>query len=202
MFFDVSLNKLLNKHSSGWWSETPWSSWHVTVMYLNRTQQSSVWIRHFQWKFKSTFHTKYLPICWYMCNSFRFEHLRALRFKSSWAIWNDPQVFVHYSDVIMGTMTSQITSLTIVYSTVYLGADQRKRPCFASLAFVRGIHRWPVNSPHKRPVTRKMFPFDDVIMVCVTAFNTETTDMKSHMVQHYRWFVDVNHPQWCTIRNK
>ena len=34
----------------------------------------------------------------------------------------------------------------------------------ASLAFVRGIHRWPVNSPHKLPVTRKMFPFDDVIM--------------------------------------
>ena len=33
-----------------------------------------------------------------------------------------------------------------------------------SLAFVRGIHRWPVNSPHKRPVTRKMFPFDDVIV--------------------------------------
>ena len=29
---------------------------------------------------------------------------------------------------------------------------------------MRGIHRGPVNSPHKRPVTRKMFPFDDVIM--------------------------------------
>ena len=36
----------------------------------------------------------------------------------------------------------------------------------ASLAFVRGIHRWPVNSPHKRPVTRKTLPFDDVIMCC------------------------------------
>ena len=34
----------------------------------------------------------------------------------------------------------------------------------ASLAFVRGIHRWPMNSPHKGPVTRKMLPFDDVIM--------------------------------------
>ena len=34
----------------------------------------------------------------------------------------------------------------------------------ASLAFVRGIHRWPVNSPHKGPVTRKMIPFDDVLM--------------------------------------
>ena len=49
-------------------------------------------------------------------------------------------------------------------STVYSGADQRKHPCSASLAFVRGIHRGPVNSPHKWPVTRKMLPFDDVIM--------------------------------------
>ena len=34
----------------------------------------------------------------------------------------------------------------------------------ASLAFVRWIHQWPVNSPHKWPVTWKKFPFDDVIM--------------------------------------
>ena len=52
----------------------------------------------------------------------------------------------------------------IAYSTVYSGADQRKHQSSASLAFVRGIHRWPVNSPHNGPVTRKMFPFDDVIM--------------------------------------
>ena len=45
------------------------------------------------------------------------------------------------------------------------GADQRKHQSSASLALVRGIHRWPVNSPHKGPVTRKMFPFDDVIMI-------------------------------------
>ena len=76
--------------------------------------------------------------------------------------WHD---FIHYSDVIMGTMTSQITSLTIVYSTVYSSADQRKLQSSASLAFVRGIHQWPVNSPHKWPITRKMFPFDDVIVI-------------------------------------
>ena len=63
----------------------------------------------------------------------------------------------------MGAMSSEITSLTIVYSTVYSGTDQRKHQSSASLAFVRGIHRSPVNSPHKWPVTRKMFPFDDVI---------------------------------------
>ena len=70
----------------------------------------------------------------------------------------------HYDDVRMVAMPSQITSLTIVYSTVYPGADQSKHQSSASLDFVWGIHRGPVNSPHKWPVTRKMFPFDDVIM--------------------------------------
>ena len=60
----------------------------------------------------------------------------------------------------MGAMISQITSLTIVYSTVYSGADQSS----VSLPFVWGIHWWPVNSPHKGPVTWKMTPFDDVTM--------------------------------------
>ena len=64
----------------------------------------------------------------------------------------------------MGTIASQITSLTIVYTTVYSDADQSKHQSSASLAFVWGIHRRPVNSPHKGPITRKMFPFDDVIM--------------------------------------
>ena len=74
----------------------------------------------------------------------------------------------HYNEVIMSAMASQITSLTIVYSTIYSGADQRKHQSSTSLAFVWGIHRWPVNSPHKRSVKQKMFPFDDVIMLfCV-----------------------------------
>ena len=72
--------------------------------------------------------------------------------------------FVHYNDVIMGAIASQITSLATVYSIVYSDADQRKHQSSASLAFVRGIHRGPVSSPHKWPVTRKMFAFDDVIM--------------------------------------
>ena len=65
----------------------------------------------------------------------------------------------------MGAIASRITSLTIVYSTVYSDADQRKHQSSVSLVFVWGIHRGPVNSPHKGPVTRKMFPFDDVIMI-------------------------------------
>ena len=70
----------------------------------------------------------------------------------------------HYNDGIMSSMASQITSLTIVYSIVNSGTDQRKHQSSASLAFVRGIHWSPVNSPHKGPVMWKMFPFDDVIM--------------------------------------
>ena len=70
---------------------------------------------------------------------------------------------IHHCDVIMGAMASPITSRAIVYSTVHSGADQRKHQSSAILAFERGIHRWPVNSPHKWPVTRKMLPFDDVI---------------------------------------
>ena len=65
----------------------------------------------------------------------------------------------------MDAIASQITNITIVYSIVYSDADQRKHQSSASLAFVRGIRRGPVNSPHKWPVTRKMFPFDDVIMM-------------------------------------
>ena len=63
----------------------------------------------------------------------------------------------------MGAIAFQITSLTIVFSTVYSDADQRKHKGSASLAFVQRIHRGSVNSPHKWPVTRRMFPYDDVI---------------------------------------
>ena len=65
----------------------------------------------------------------------------------------------------MSTMAFEITSLTIAYSTVYSGADQRKHQSSVSQAFVRGIQRRPVNSTHKGPVTRIMFPFDDAIMI-------------------------------------
>ena len=69
--------------------------------------------------------------------------------------WN---LDIHYSDVIMDAMASQITNLSIVHLTVYWGTDQRKYQSSTSLA------RWPVNSPHKWPVKRNMFPFDDVII--------------------------------------
>ena len=72
----------------------------------------------------------------------------------------------YYGDVTMGAIASQITSLMIVYSTVYSDADRRKLQSTTPLPFVEGIHRGPMNSQHKWPVTRKMFPFDDVIISC------------------------------------
>ena len=82
----------------------------------------------------------------------------------------------------MGTVSSQITSLTIVYTTVYSDADQSKHQISASLAFVWGIHRGSVNSPHKWPVTRKMFPFDDVIMYESTLIPAWVSNYSHHNV--------------------
>ena len=65
----------------------------------------------------------------------------------------------------MSARASQITGVLIVYPDVCSGAEQRKQQSSASLTFVRGIHHWPVKSSHKEPVTRKMFPLDDVIMI-------------------------------------
>ena len=65
----------------------------------------------------------------------------------------------------MNAMASQITSVSIVCSIVGWGADQRKRQSSASLAFVRGIHRRPVNSN-----TENVFLFDDVIMIAEWRF--------------------------------
>ena len=72
----------------------------------------------------------------------------------------------HYNDVIMSAMSSKINSLTIVYSTVYSMRRSKKK----SKLRVTGLCAWnsPVTGefPAQRPVTRKMFPFDDVIMIC------------------------------------
>ena len=91
-------------------------------------------------------------------------HVVSLKVKSSgsWLSWICALQWRHN-----GAMASQIISLTIDYSTIYSGADQRKHQSSVSLAFVWGIHRWLVNSPHKWPVTRKIFPVDDIIMCAV-----------------------------------
>ena len=70
----------------------------------------------------------------------------------------------HYDDVTTCVMASEITGVSIVCSTVRSGADLRKHQSSTWLVRVRGIHRWPVDSPHKWLVTPKMFPFGDIIM--------------------------------------
>ena len=89
----------------------------------------------------------------------------------------------HYSDVIMTAMVSQIIDVTIIYSNICSGANQRKHQSSASLAFVSGNHRWMVISPLKGPVMWKMFPFDAVIMsskrceICLYHYGYNHVDM-------------------------
>ena len=113
----------------------------------------------------------------------------------------------------MGAIASQITSLAIVYSTVYPDADQRKHQSSASLAFVRGIHRGPGNSPHKWPVTRKMFPFDDVIMgrcvmegcwwqhddTTVSSYNTVLNNKTLNNNDNYKGFDLIQDAPWLLL---
>ena len=82
-------------------------------------------------------------------------------------IWHQTPFQHHYSGVIMSAMAAQITGVPIVCSTVCSGAAQRKHQSSALLARVRGIRRWPVDFPHKGPVKRQLFPFDDVIYLVI-----------------------------------
>ena len=110
-----------------------------------------------------------LRTLWESCIATYIACVRRNISKSIWYLFVSSQsnlylaLLSHYSAVIMGMMESQITSLSIVYSTICSGAYQRKHLSAAAMAFVRGIHRCPVNSPSKWPITPKMFPFDDVM---------------------------------------
>ena len=101
----------------------------------------------------------------------------------------------NYSDVIMGVMASQITCVSIVSCTVCSGADQRKHQSSKSMAFVRGIHRSPMDSPHKGSITRKFFPFHDVIMkvwmaMVLTFLSRDIPDSATEeLLQRYNDFI-------------
>ena len=85
----------------------------------------------------------------------------------------------------MGAMASQISNLAIVYLDVYSGADRRKHQSSTSLAFVWGIHRGPVNSPHKWPVMPHHAPMHDKAMSKIT------------LNMYYKWVLkkDFNYPR-------
>ena len=125
---------------------------------LNELTINQQWFR--QWLVACSAPSHYPNQCWpsspmHICGTWGDELMQVMIVFPFW----------HYNDAIMSSLASEVTSLTIVYSTVYSGADQRKHRSSTSLAFVRGIHRGPVNSLHKWPVTRKMFRFYDVIMI-------------------------------------
>ena len=110
-------------------------------------------------------------------------------------------MYIHYSDVIMDMIAFQITRLMIVYSTDYSGAH-KKHQSSASLAFMRGIHRWPVNSPHKWPVTSTMFPFDDAIMFHVgVRYNDELMqEIRNSIANALELRLSCINPSiWCMI---
>ena len=109
---------------------------------------------------------------------------------TSWCCWARVMVYVincpcckHYNDVITGAMASQITRFMIVYQIVYPGADQRKHQSSVSLAFVRGIHRWPVNCPHK-----------------MTSNAQNVSIWWRHHESYYSWAVECIQPRcpYCT----
>ena len=91
----------------------------------------------------------------------------------------------------MSAMAAQISGVSSIYSTVRWSANQRKHQSSPSLAFVRGIHRWPVNSPHKGPVTWKMFPFDDVIMTTLEQENPWALDTLGNLRRHWQTCADT-----------
>ena len=85
--------------------------------------------------------------------------------KRGWAWFNNLHLEMYNdNDVIMGTIASQITSLTSVYSTVYSGTDERKHQSSASLAFMNSAVTGEF--PTQMTSYAEMFPFDDVIMQC------------------------------------
>ena len=159
VFFDLRMGTRLSKQSWGWWFETPSRSLsrhcNLVVFCVAMYISFDEWTydtRSIQDKYcysKNTSNTPEDILCFHCVI---YVYLKWDIFccnMSVYLVYRMSAQPSHYSDDIMSAMAYQITSLTIAYSTVYSGADQRKYQSSASLAFVRGIHRWPVNSPHK-----------------------------------------------------
>ena len=132
------------------WSKILIKRWELKLMYRVKFYEPIVLTLNNEW------------ILWLWCANRLYHECNAKKdFPEFNGTTTTPTPYTHYNDVMVDAVASQITSLTIVYSTVYSGVNQSKYQSSASLAFVREIHRWPVNSPHKGPVTWKMFPFND-----------------------------------------
>ena len=144
------------------------SFWRKIIFFCYAMRQSIVFFRGkrlqylTQWGLNKSpiFYWRFFRMRFPECNLYEFpwrfnrKSLLLITVTSQWAWW------------CLKQPASRLFTLT-----VYSGGDQRKHQSSTSLAFVWGIHWWPVNSPHKWPVTRKMFPFDDVIMLRVQLHN-------------------------------
>ena len=163
----VASLKLLNKNSGLQWLRHhvahATSCWNLTIIYVGPSEPNVISI---QWGYICVAVSQ-IP-CYWRDRLFYQQFVQANKRNTKRIFdrgeWIPPTWTYHYNDIIMSEMASQITGVSIVCSTGGSGADQRKHQSSASLAIVRGIHRWPVNSPQKKPVTRNMISFDDVIM--------------------------------------
>ena len=135
VFFDLRLNKRLSKPSGRRWFETPSRSSYVTVMDGGFKYRPGIWHPNF---------VITMPADTLAHNDTRILSDKVLTIKLDIIRFSVFQWLYHNCDVTMGAMAAQITGLTIVYSGVHSGADQRKHQSSASLAFVRGItgDRW------------------------------------------------------------
>ena len=194
------------------WLEFHWNIFlRIIEIRCITVQYPSLWWRCYDWtrtKTLSTSHQMYTRFCFALfCLYYKVmvSHVGHVGHSPIY-LWYTSVVLCQshdYSDVIMGVMASQITGVSIVCSAVCSGADQRKHQSSASLAFVRGIHRWPVDSPHKGLVTRKMFPFNDVIVASeLSRKKTDEIERTHHNKTHKIFSLySVRRPSSCTIKS-
>ena len=149
MWNSLSWGSPLSGDSWKWTQEPPCFAIIIGVRLRSHTKKAALWTVPIGCEHTNM--TKHFIHMW----SRTVYNQTILILKGKWGLqmptWD---LFYYYSDVIISTMVSQTTRVTIVYSTIYSGADQRKHQSSTSLSLVRGIHWSPVNS--QRPVTRKM----------------------------------------------
>ena len=146
-----------------------WISIFIPQLVIPHQKAPLGWNRHGHQQYAMT-HLHQLPTC-NIDRNYPTSHPHPLQWRHNerGGVWNDQRIDF--------------------CSTVGSGADQRKHQSSASLAFVRVIHRWPVVSPHKGSVTRKMFPFDDVIMIVAVQMRSCSTHHSGEGVYFQKWWV-------------
>ena len=153
-FTQAQMKKTLKVHVIGHWAGNSPVTGEFPAQMASDAEYVSIWWRHHESKARKI----HISRCVVKKNICEIKEIVISKTVAS-----------HLSDVIMSVIATPITSV----SNVCPGANQQRS---TTLAFFRGIHRLPVTSPHKRPVTRKMFPFDHVIMFCryIMHFRTQT----------------------------